>query len=165
MHGSSISHFLLPSSVKNSRILTLEDLSISSLIPHPRKMSNPFYDEEEVDDDAFLSHPKSGRSGYMLPQNNASSRQQGGSSSSAAVEESRRQLMLKKQDIERRTLESSGRSLGYLYESEQVGVATAEELARQKEQLKNTESRLDEINSTLNRSERHLTGWSNMYNL
>ena len=40
----------------------------------------------------------------------------------------------------------------------QVGAATAVELTRQKEQLLNTESKLDEINSSLRQSERHIQG-------
>ncbi len=64
--------------------------------------------------------------------------------------------MQKRREIEERTVDSSNRSLGLLYESERAGVATAEELNRQKEQLKRTEERLDDINSTLKTSERHL---------
>eukprot|EP00096_Caligus_rogercresseyi_P014166 TRINITY_DN6695_c0_g1_i1.p1 TRINITY_DN6695_c0_g1~~TRINITY_DN6695_c0_g1_i1.p1 ORF type:complete len:224 (+),score=89.87 TRINITY_DN6695_c0_g1_i1:81-752(+) len=63
-----------------------------------------------------------------------------------------------RREIEERTLDSSNRSLGLLYESEKVGIATAEELNRQKEQLKSTELRLDDINATLTQSERHLQG-------
>jgi len=55
-------------------------------------------------------------------------------------------------------LASSERGLGLLYESEKVGSATAVELTRQKEQLLNTENKLDEINSSLRQSERHLQG-------
>ena len=72
-------------------------------------------------------------------------------------------LMDKKREIEQRTVQSSQRSVGLLYESERVGQATAEELARQKEQLKATESRLDDINATLKQSERHLTGIKSVF--
>ena len=67
-------------------------------------------------------------------------------------------LIQRRKEIEDRTLESSERGLGLLYESEKVGSATAVELTRQKEQLLNTESKLDEINSSLRQSERHLQG-------
>lgn len=60
-------------------------------------------------------------------------------------------------------MDSSHRSLGLLYESEKVGLATAEELSRQKEQLKNTEHRLDDINATLKTSERHLQGVKSVF--
>merc|ERR1719351_282898 len=49
---------------------------------------------------------------------------------------------MKKQEIEERTLASTNNSLGLLYESEKVGVATGQELQRQKEQLLRTEGRL-----------------------
>merc|ERR1719414_735868 len=71
--------------------------------------------------------------------------------------------MERKREIEQRTLESSNRSVGLLYESERTGQATAEELFRQKEQLKRTEARLDEINSTLKQSERHLQGIKSVF--
>lgn len=129
---------------------------------------NKFFDEE-VDDDEFLRHPKSGASGYMLPHqapNQASStrpqpsRDQppGRDSALDRVEQQRQQLVERRREIEERTLASSERGLGLLYESEKVGVATAEELARQKEQLMKTENRLDDINSTLRNSEKHIQG-------
>lgn len=65
--------------------------------------------------------------------------------------------------IEERTLASSNRSLGLLYETEQVGVATAEELARQREQLENTNKQLDDINQTLRFSQKHLNGLKSIF--
>ena len=67
-------------------------------------------------------------------------------------------MIQKRKEVEDRTLASSERGLGLLYESEKVGSATAIELTRQKEQLLNTETKLDEINSSLRQSERHLQG-------
>ena len=71
--------------------------------------------------------------------------------------------MQKRREIEERTLDSSNRSLGLLFESERAGIETAEELNRQKEQLKRTEERLDDINSTLKTSERHLQGIKSVF--
>ena len=123
---------------------------------------NPFYcQEEEISDDAFLSHPRAGSSGYMLPQHSAAPST--ASSGMASPEERQQQYLLKKKEIEERTLASTDRSLGLLYESEKVGVATGEELQRQKEQLLRTEGRLDEINSTLKTSERHLNGIKSVF--
>lgn len=65
--------------------------------------------------------------------------------------------------IEERTLASSNRSLGLLYETEQVGVATAEELARQREKLENTNKQLDDINQTLRFSQKHLNGLKSVF--
>lgn len=65
--------------------------------------------------------------------------------------------------IEERTLASSNRSLGLLYETEQVGVATAEELARQREKLENTNKQLEDINQTLRFSQKHLNGLKSVF--
>lgn len=64
----------------------------------------------------------------------------------------------KRQEIEDRTLNSSQRSIGLLRETEQVGVATAQELAKQREQLEKTRNQLDTINTSLKFSQRHLNG-------
>nr|CAG4641404.1 EOG090X0MTI [Eulimnadia texana] len=141
------------------------------------KNSNPFFDDddlEDVDDETFLSkapsRPKApfglGNTGYKYSsfsntststdQSRAS--QQGGSNlQSSSSEDDRHQLLLlEKQRIERETLDSSRRALGLLHESEQVGVSTAEELLRQREQLERTDGRLDDINNTLRVSEKHI---------
>jgi len=125
---------------------------------------NPFYSPDEDIDDQFLNHPRAGSSGYMLPQHNSvvSSRPTA-SVYGNSLEEQQRQLMMKKKEIEENTLESSNRSLGLLFESEKVGVATAGELQRQKETLLRTEGRLDEINNTLKTSERHLNGIKSVF--
>ena len=47
-----------------------------------------------------------------------------------------------------------------LYESEQTGMQTAEELARQREQLLGTEARLGEMRAGLQQSDRHIRGMS-----
>lgn len=145
-------------------------------------MSNPFYsgDSHDVDDDDFLNHPRSGSSGYMLQNSqNIGSISASNQYPSSGVHrealgldtEGNREsginraqaLMQKRREIEERTLDSSNRSLGLLFESERAGAATAEELNRQKEQLKRTEERLDDINSTLKTSERHLQGIKSVF--
>jgi len=50
-----------------------------------------------------------------------------------------------------------------LYETQEVGKATAVELAKQREQLEKTSHQLDEINSTLRFSQRHLTGLKSVF--
>jgi synaptosomal-associated protein 29 len=82
---------------------------------------NPFYADEEndIDDDTFLRHSKSGSSGYMFGSNDLSREQRD-------LEERRLQLLERKRLIEERTVESSNRSIGLLRDSEQIGVATAE---------------------------------------
>jgi hypothetical protein len=83
--------------------------------------NTPFFsvDEDDVDDETFLRHSKSGSSGYMLPNN---SYRQGNS----ALEDNRLQLLERKKAIEESTLQSSERSISLLRDSEQIGVAAAE---------------------------------------
>lgn len=126
--------------------------------------SNNRYLSETVDDDEFLRHSRSG-SGYMLSNqynqlghNSHQQQQPLTPQSNSSLEQQRQALIQKRKEVEDRTLASSERGLGLLYESEKVGSATAVELTRQKEQLLNTESKLDEINSSLRQSERHLQG-------
>ena len=69
----------------------------------------------------------------------------------------------KKKEIERGTIESSKHSIQLLQESERVGVATAEELAQQGEQLLRIEATLDGIDSTLQTSERHIRGIKSVF--
>ncbi|KAG8230473.1 hypothetical protein J437_LFUL013593 [Ladona fulva] len=110
---------------------------------------SPFFalDEDDVDDETFLRSAKKSNSGYMLS---------GETGEDKYLEEKRLQLLERKKMIEERTIQSSQRSLGILMESEQIGVATAEELLKQREQLERTESRLDDINSTLRTSQKHI---------
>ncbi|GAB6030325.1 hypothetical protein CHUAL_005993 [Chamberlinius hualienensis] len=119
--------------------------------------SQGFFDEEEaddVDDFMFLNHPKQGSGGYFL----------GNSSSKGSSEVNRQQqLMDEMKEIERRTLESSKRSLGFVHESEQIGISTAENLLRQREQLDNCEKRVTDINSSLRVSQKHLTSIQSIF--
>lgn len=113
------------------------------------------FDDDDVDDDTFVN---SYRSRIPPPKPKTSS------SPYIADLERQRQTMLEKQkEIEQRTLDSSTRSIGLLRESEQIGIATAEELTRQREQLQNTSRRLDEINTNLNYSQKHLNGIKSVF--
>lgn len=80
-----------------------------------------------------------------------------------SAEQQRQVLIMKREEIEQRTLMSTQRSLGLLHETEQTGIATAEELARQREQLEQTSARLDNINSTLRFSQKHLNGLKSVF--
>ncbi|CAL8129739.1 unnamed protein product [Orchesella dallaii] len=106
--------------------------------------SSPFFSTEDVDDATFLG---SGRRAYE----------------SSTIDERRQQLLEEKKKIETRTLESSFRSLSLLHESEQIGNATAEELTRQREQLQSTEHKLDQINSSLRTSQKHIQGIKSVF--
>ena len=69
----------------------------------------------------------------------------------------------RKKQIERETLERSFHSLHLLDECEKVGLATAEELSQQGEQLLRTEEKLHEIDSSLQSSERHIRGIKSVF--
>ncbi|CAH4027699.1 unnamed protein product [Pieris brassicae] len=113
------------------------------------------FEDEDVDDDTFVNSFASRRP-PPKPQTQTSSY-------IADLERQRQTMLLKQKEIEQRTLDSSSRSIGLLRESEQVGIATAEELARQREQLQNTSRRLDEINTNLTYSQKHLNGIKSVF--
>ncbi|XP_068228612.1 synaptosomal-associated protein 29 [Palaemon carinicauda] len=75
----------------------------------------------------------------------------------------RQELLQQMRQIENRTLESSKRSIGLLHESEKVGIETAEELVKQREQLMNTETRLDDINSSLKDTQKNINGIKSVF--
>lgn len=116
--------------------------------------SNLFVDED-VDDDTFVNSYASRRP-PIKPQAQTSSY-------IADMERQRQSMLQKQREIEQRTLDSSSRSIGLLRESEQIGIATAEELARQREQLQNTSRRLDDINTNLTYSQKHLNGIKSVF--
>ncbi|XP_049942312.1 synaptosomal-associated protein 29 [Schistocerca serialis cubense] len=107
--------------------------------------NSPFFAiEDDVDDETFLRNSRVGKSGYNQDR--------------VDLEDRRQQLLERKREIEERTLASSNRSITMLRDSEQIGVATAEELLRQREQLERTDKRLDDINATLRFSQKHIQG-------
>jgi synaptosomal-associated protein 29 len=129
-------------------------------------------DEDDVCDEEFLKNSRT--TGNPFEQKSGNS----------AIEQQQMLFEQKKREIENRTLESSNRSLGehcstinlrvahisivkffpgLLRETEQVGIATAEELAKQREQLENTSRNLDEINNTLRYSQKHLNGLKSIF--
>lgn len=65
-------------------------------------------------------------------------------------------------------VDSSHRSLGLIYESEKMGVETAEELMRQGEVLKRTDKMLDNMDQDLKTSQKHITSiksvWGGLVN-
>ncbi|XP_056142202.1 synaptosomal-associated protein 29 isoform X2 [Lampris incognitus] len=85
-------------------------------------------------------------------------------------EAERRQRYLQ-QEVMRKAqsaVDSSHRSLSYIYESEKIGVETAEELMRQGEALKRTEKMVDNMEQDLKTSQRHINSiksvWGGLVN-
>ncbi|XP_076302940.1 synaptosomal-associated protein 29-like [Lasioglossum baleicum] len=117
---------------------------------------NPFFAiEDDVDDETFLKSalPRtSGRITYNYYTNFDND-----------LEQKHQQLLQQKKEIEERTIQSTEKSISLLRDSEQIGAATAEELIRQREQLERTEKRLDDINSTLRFSQKHIQGIKSVF--
>lgn len=116
--------------------------------------TNSFFSlEDDIDDETFLKSTRpSGRTSYNHYSNYDDELQQ-----------KHQQLLQRKKAIEERTIKSSERSISLLRDSEQIGAATAEELIRQREQLEKTEKRLDDINSTLRFSQKHIQGIKSVF--
>ncbi|KNC34564.1 hypothetical protein FF38_09371 [Lucilia cuprina] len=118
---------------------------------------------DDVDDDIFLNNSRSrtplsdqGAVGGMAPRSTNPFEEEPEDYQRQLLEEKRRQ-------IEARSLESTQKSLGLLYETEEVGKATAVELAKQREQLERTAKQLDDINASLRFSQRHLNGLKSVF--
>ncbi|KZC05372.1 PREDICTED: synaptosomal-associated protein 29 [Dufourea novaeangliae] len=117
---------------------------------------NPFFSlEDDIDDETFLKSAPSRSIGHSTygPYNNFNNE----------LHHKHQQLLQRKKEIEERTIQSSERSISLLRDSEQIGAATAEELIRQREQLERTEKRLDDINSTLRFSQKHIQGIKSVF--
>ncbi|EDV98072.1 synaptosomal-associated protein 29 [Drosophila grimshawi] len=117
----------------------------------------------DVDDDLFLRNNRKNRAPRSTNPFDDDDDGDGEVSESSSTTAQRQAYAEKRRDIEQRTLDSTQKSLGLLYETEEVGKATAVELARQREQLEKTSHNLDEINSTLRFSQRHLNGLKSVF--
>lgn len=102
-----------------------------------KSSTNPF-EIEDVDDEIFLKNSRK--------------------TTNSAFDNQVQAYQERRKQIEERTLNSTQRSIGVLRDSEQIGIATAEELMRQREKLEKTDKQLDEINATLRFSQKHING-------
>ncbi|GFS20088.1 synaptosomal-associated protein 29 [Elysia marginata] len=156
------------------------------------KSSNPFEEDDEDDSDfvlvgkskpsttytydntSSLSSPSSmrGVGGQLRSQNTYSSSAHSSSSTgygyrgeaeSNPFEDRRQHLMTQINESENRQLDSTQRALASIYESEAMGVATAEELVRQGEVLDNIETKTDGMQQTLNTSQRHINNIKSVF--
>ncbi|KAH8272880.1 hypothetical protein KR018_006662 [Drosophila ironensis] len=123
---------------------------------------------DDVDDDLFLKNKRTGAP-PVAPQPRSTNPfefdddDEEAVTSSPSVAAERLAYAEKRRAIEQRTLDSTNKSLGLLYETQEVGKATAVELAKQREQLEKTSHQLDEINATLRFSQRHLNGLKSVF--
>nr|XP_004670842.1 synaptosomal-associated protein 29 [Jaculus jaculus] len=76
-----------------------------------------------------------------------------------------RQQFLRQEVLRRAeaTAASTSRSLGRVYESEQIGVATSEELVRQRGVLERTENMVDKMDQDLKMSQKHINSIKSMF--
>lgn len=110
------------------------------------KSTNPFdNDDDDIDDETFLRNSK--RSNSTQP----------------TFEDQLQSFQERKRAIEERTINSTEKSISILRDSEQIGIATAEELMRQREKLEKTDKQLDEINQTLRFSQKHINGIKSVF--
>ncbi|XP_063220440.1 synaptosomal-associated protein 29 [Bacillus rossius redtenbacheri] len=106
--------------------------------------------EDDIDDETFLRSSRNNMPGLDV------------SDRIGALNYERQILIERQKKLETNCIQSTQRSLSLLKETEDVGVATAEELAHQRSQLERTEQRLDEINTALRFSQRHLQGMKSL---
>lgn len=78
-------------------------------------------------------------------------------------EEKIQKIMQEIEDSESRQLDSTRRALASIDDSERVGIATAEELLHQREQLNNIESKTTKINQDLKTSQKHITNINSIF--
>ena len=109
------------------------------------KSTNPFEDDDDVDDETFLRNSR--RTNGTQP----------------SFEDQLQTFQERKREIEERSINSTQKSLSILRDSEQIGIATAEELMRQREKLEKTDKQLDEINATLRFSQKHINGIKSVF--
>lgn len=120
---------------------------------------------EDVDDEAFLKNSRLSSTNNSYNRINGTYQQCNTNLNynPEGLQGDRQKLIDQKKAIEERTIASSSRSIALLRDSEQIGIATAEELVRQREQLENSSKRLDEINTTLRFSQKHINGIKSVF--
>lgn len=114
-----------------------------------RSSTNPFEEVEtvdDIDDETFLRNSRRSNGSHPPP-----------------FDEQLQSFQERKRAIEERTVNSTEKSLSILRDSEQIGIATAEELMRQREKLEKTDKQLDEINATLRFSQKHINGIKSVF--
>ncbi|XP_060534149.1 synaptosomal-associated protein 29 [Cylas formicarius] len=104
--------------------------------------ANPF---DDVDDETFLKNSRKLQSNHN------------------SFDTQIQNFQDKKRAIEESTIRSTEQSISILRDSEQIGIATAEELMRQREKLEKTDKQLDEINNTLRFSQKHINGIKSVF--
>lgn len=123
------------------------------------KSHNPFADDDEDED----FRPKKSNRGF-----DGDDDDEFGDSRLSEAERKQKYLQQEVMRTAKSAVDSSYRSLGLIYESEKMGVETAEELVRQGEVLKRTDKMLDNMDQDLKTSQRHINSiksvWGGLVN-
>ena len=120
--------------------------------------SNSFFAfEDDIDDEKFLKNSRN------FSYTNKSDNNTYYTSPQGSFEERKAQLLERQKAIEDQTLASTERSLNLLKESEDTGIATAEELQKQREQLERADKNLDTINSALRTTQKKIDGIKSVF--
>lgn len=114
--------------------------------------SADLFEDDEVSDDAFLKSKIPKIESPTNPTKNSPPEHDVQLQKDAATEAYKSKI-----------LESAKRSMSLLQQSEDIGIETAAELARQREQLEGTHKQLNDIANTLRYSEKHLNGLKSMF--
>ncbi|KAI5696264.1 hypothetical protein M8J75_010618 [Diaphorina citri] len=114
-------------------------------------------DDDDIDDDDFLKLSRDRKAPTSTANGST------GNQLYNDMESKKQALIEKKKEIEQQSVLSSQRAIQMLRESEDVGIATADELYHQREQLERTERRLDDINTTLKYSQKHIQGIKSVF--
>ncbi|KAJ0019248.1 hypothetical protein NQD34_006817 [Periophthalmus magnuspinnatus] len=116
---------------------------------------NPFADDDEEED-------------FRPKKNRGFDEDDFGDSSLSEAERRQKYLEQEVMHTAKSAVDSSYRSLGLIYESEKMGIETAEELMRQGEALKRTDKMLDNMDQDLKTSQRHINSiksvWGGLVN-
>ncbi|XP_067862199.1 synaptosomal-associated protein 29 [Heptranchias perlo] len=123
---------------------------------------NPFAEEDGEEEQQGQGQ---GRGFGGRRDNNADEDPWDDEASSGRSEADNRQWYLRQQVMRSadRTVQSSGRSVALIYESEQVGAETAEELIRQGEALKRADKMMDKMDQDLKVSQRHINSIKSIF--
>lgn len=115
--------------------------------------SNPFYTDEDEKGSFGKHHYNTGTSGHSGSENPFESEE----------DNRKNQVLSQIHASEDRQLESTRRIIMSIDESERVGVATAEELLRQGEQLDNIERKTTDMNQQMTTTQKHLNNIKSVF--
>lgn len=110
-----------------------------------------------------MSNPFETSSNPFEDEDGSKYRRQNRRNDDLSAEERLQRMMQEIEDSEARQLESTRNALRSIDDSERIGIATAEDLIHQREQLDNIENKTGKINQDLKTSQKHLTSIKSIF--